>query len=111
MQFLYIGVGPRWNIIHWMVETPEGGARLLHEKLDIWEAVKRTGDYHIELGKNVNKSKWHEIFERVCKYCHGQGWAIDWKLDNASYHKDPLPDEITKKIPNARPENGRVWAR
>lgn len=45
------GVGPRWNVIHWMAEL-DAWVKLLVGRLSKWVAEKRTGDFHIELGKN-----------------------------------------------------------
>lgn len=89
-------MGPRWNIIHWLIEDDDGGAFLMEDGLSMWQAQKRTGDYHVELGKNVNKKAWHDIFEKVCMYGKEKGWLFDFKLDNASYHKAILPGIPTK---------------
>ena len=95
--YVTIGVGPRWNIIHWMVKVGNEKPQLLDGQLDMWIAQKRTGDYHVELGKNVNKAAWHGILERVCKHCKEQGWKCDFKLDNASYHKDLVPGSVSQR--------------
>ena len=58
-----LGVGPRWNIIHWMVKVGAEEPQLLEDQLDMWIAKKCTGDYHQEYQKNVNKASWHTILD------------------------------------------------
>lgn len=105
-----LGVGPRWNIIHWMVKVGAEEPQLLEDQLDMWIAKKCTGDYHQEYQKNVNKASWHTILERVCKHCYEKGWKCDIKLDNARYHKDPLPDQLTRtKVRKMKVADLKKW--
>ena len=76
----------------------------------MWQAQKRTGDYHGELAKNVNKLKWHELFEDACKRLKEQGYQGDFKLDNAKYHKEPVPGALTRsKVRRFKLADLRQW--